>query len=400
MINSFVVQRILSTGFVFASSLLMAKILDPAVFGQVAFAMYLVKLFLTGQLGSESGFLFNSYVRQNNIPHFAFILFYSIQLLFIAVVVYFSSVFMGNVYAKSAVFFVLLIPFFTLNPILRVKKLYYATLLPDVLICFAVLAGVLFNKYCASFFSVTFNTIMWYSFGFLILSYPLLVFFIKKVGLVIGFRDIISRKTLKIYFDILCDGFPMYMGTLAYAILLAIDRFFLERYHNFSALGLYTLALQLSLGASLPISSQNFINVIDIGEKKREDAAMRGILLDNLKRAFIAGVIFYVILLVASFVLEKYFLIKYPGLCKVTAGLGLGVILFFISGSITPIAFYNREQKALTAFLFAIVLLTIIHNWIILLLRAPQIYAAYCTSFWLAVYSLFAIWYTYKKITL
>jgi hypothetical protein len=158
------------------------------------------------------------------------------------------------------------------------------------------------------------------------------------------------------------------------------------------------LSFQLAIGASLPISSQNLISVIDIGEKTRENVSMHVVLRNQLIKALLIGMPSYLCLLALSFSLERWFLVGYDGLVKLSAALGLGLILFFISGSVTPAAFYHEKQTKLTLSLFLMIIISVMHNLAVIYFKLSAHWIAYFTSIWLVLYAVFAVYFTWGVI--
>jgi O-antigen/teichoic acid export membrane protein len=397
-VNSFVFQRIVAAGIVFLSSLFLAKALGSEVFGQVAFYMYLIKFILAGQLGSESGFFFRYYSNSLQFSVTDYFLFYSLHLLVVSGFVYLSSFWLGNIYFFASIGFALLIPFFSIGPLLRISRIFYATLLPDIIISLAAVASVCLLKYIYRSEEVNTNVILSSAVLFTLLVYPILLLLYKKLRLSMHFKIVSDVKLWESYIRIVRDGIPLYLATLAYTVLLLVDRFFLEKYHSSRELSLYMLSFQLAMGASLPMSSQNLVSVIDIGEKNRENASMRSVLQKQLKKSLIIGIPSYLCLIVLAFCLERWFLVGYYGLMKLSAALGLGLILFFVSGSVTPIAFYNEKQTVLTVSLFAMTIVSVIHNLAVIYFKLSSHWVAYFTSTWLILYSVFAIYFTWGVI--
>jgi O-antigen/teichoic acid export membrane protein len=397
-INSFVFQRIAAAGIVFLSSLFLAKALGSEVFGQIAFYMYIIKFILAGQLGSESGFFYRYYSDSLQFNVSDYFLFYSLHLVAVAGFVYLSSFLVGNIYFYASVGFALLIPFFSIGPLLRVSRIFYATLLPDIIISLTVVVSVCLFKYVYHSEHVNTNVILSPAILLILIFYPMLLILYKKLKLTMHFRIVNDITFWKSYIQIVRDGIPLYLATLAYTVLLMVDRFFLEKYHSSKALSLYMLSFQLAMGASLPMSSQNLVSVIDIGEKNRENASMRAVLMNQLNKSLKIGIPSYLCLIALAFCLERWFLVEYDGLVELSAALGLGLILFFISGSVTPIAFYNEKQTILTVSLFAMTIVSVIHNLAVIYFKLSAHWIAYFTSIWLILYSVFAMYFTWGVI--
>lgn len=396
--GSFIIQRLVVAGIVFFTSLLLAKILGTDNFGQVAFYMYLIKFFLFSQFGSESGFFYQFYSPAGSLESETYLTFYSFQLWVVALLICLASYFLGGVYFFASLGFALLVPFFAVGPVLRINRIFGATLLPDLIISLTTFAGVGVWK-LFRFGSTAENTeILLFSVLFIIVFYPVVVSMYSRLGVRIFLKIIRDQALFNSYLKTVQVGIPLYLATLAYTLLLMVDRFFLEKYYSPQSLSVYMLAFQLVTGASLPLSSQNFVSVIDIGEKNQDGNAMHKVLRRQLRQSALIGVWAYLGLIAIAVVLEKWYLTGYDGLVLFCAILGLGLILFFISGSVTPIAFYNGRQGFLTKFLFVIVGLSVLHNLWVIYMKWSAMWVAFFTAGSLGLYSVFAIFLSWNII--
>lgn len=396
--NSFIVQRVAVAGIVFLSSLILAKTLGVDNFGQVAFYMYLIKFFLFSQFGSESGYLLEFYSSAGSLDSDTYLVFYSFQLWLFAALICMASPILGSVYFFASFAFALLAPLISVGPILRTKRMFGATLLPDLIVNFATLAGVgmcilVWGQEVGEFKEMLFASML-----FIVIFFPIVFSLYRRIGVRLRFQVLRSKEHFNSYLKTVNAGIPLFMATLAYTLLLMVDRFFLERYHSPQWLSIYMLAFQLVTGASLVLSSQNFISVIDIGEKCQDMKSIRTVLRQQVIRSAMIGLISYAALLALALCLEKWYLAGYDGLIVLCATIGIGFILFFISGSVTPIVFYKGKQGALTKFIFIVVLLSIMHNILIIYMNWPTIWVAYFTAGWLGLYSIVATLLSWKII--
>lgn len=402
-IDGYTYKRVATAGFIFLTSLLLAKIFDPAVFGQIAFFTYLIKFISVGQCGSETGFYYHYYNNSSDLGFSEYCVLYSIHLIIAAIVVFIYGVFSGYVYMWGSICFALLTPIFAMNVILRVNKFYGLTLLPDLLPSFIVFLSSCFYKYVF----VDDNKVTWVfilSLAQLIFLMPLLIWLIKekKLGLKFDFTSINTFKIKQYLRLTFFDGMPMFVGTLAFSFLLFIDRWFLKEFHSDpKMLGNYMMAFQLAYGSTIIVTSQNFISMIDIGEcNKSNPKQMLDVVNDNFRNMSFIGAISFGGLFILTLFLSKYFLTKYECLIMPTISLGFGLTSFFVSGTVSQVLFYKRLQRLPIIGIFIITLLSVLHNAFVVLFKLPPIWVAYFTSFWLVIYSVFVLFYTYKKVRL
>jgi len=396
--SSYMVQRIVVAGIIFLSSLVLAKTLGTDRFGQVAYYMYLIKFLLSGQFGSESGFLYQHYSVTDTLNSSSYLSMYSFHLWLIAILVCLASIFLGSVYFFAAVGFALLVPFFSAGPILRINRRFGSTLLPDLIASLATMAGGCAWRIFPLKALAGNQGILLVSVVFMIFSYPILYFVYKNMKIKICIKILKNPEIIRHYFRLIRDGIPIYLATLAYMVLLMVDRFFLERYHSHKSLSLYMLAFQLGIGASLPLSAQNLVSTIDIGETNRDNISTHKILHLQLSRSITIGVLTYFGLVAIAFVLEKWYLVGYAGLTVLCASLGFGLILLYISGSVTPILFYHGKQGILTWSIIFVVGLSIVHNLLVIYMKWPSLWVAFFTAGWLGLYALFAIYLSWNVL--
>lgn len=389
--TSFVVQRTIVAGVVFLASLLLAKILGSDVFGQVAFYMYLIKFFLSGQFGSESGFFRQYYSQGGALEMDAYFTFYSFQLWLVASMVCLASYFIGSVYFFASLGFGLLVPFFSLGPLLRINRMFGFTLLPDIIVSLTTLVGACVWSLLHSDVEGGGKEILLLSVICIIAFYPFVFIMYRRLGVRLS-RDIIVNWVLfKSYLKTVQVGIPIFLGTLAFTTLLMVDRLFLEKYHSTQSLSVYMLAFQLVAGAALPISSQNFVSFIDIGERSHDYEALHKMMRLQLRQSMVIGAGVYLSLLALAVGLEKWYLVGYDGLVLLCATLGFGFILFLIAGSVTPIAFYRGRQGLINKLMFVMVGLSVLHNLLVMYMKWPPLWVGYFTAGWLGLFSIFTI---------
>lgn len=395
--HSFVFQRIAAAGIVFLCSFLMAKMLGPRKFGYLAFVLYLTKFLINGHLGSVGGYIFSFFNKSNTLLNCKFPLYYGIHLCLVVLVILLSGHWLGENYQLAAILFFILIPMFVLEPILRAHKSYYVSLLPDLLLYSGTALVVLLvpDPATTSIKAIVYSTVL------VLILLSLMALFL----LVRNNKNILTAswhpysegffQNLKNYMALIEKGFILYLGSMAFTIFLFVDRFFLERFHEPNALGIYMLAIQLTTGVSMVISSQNFVNVVTIGEMvKNNNDLVHKSLIGTLRWSLFVALISFTLLIISAVIIEKIILPDYHGLVLYCIPLGLGFIAFYVSGSITPILFFSGRQTFPTLLMFLTASLCVAVNILIVFYHIKTVFLPWFTGAWLLCYSLIAICYS------
>lgn len=391
--DNFIFQRIIAAAIVFLCSFFLAKRLGPEKFGYLAFIFFLVKLFLNGHLGSVSGYIYVSFNKSSNLLTCRFPLYYFIHLVIISLIILIVSKWLGENYWFAGLLFFLIIPLYVIEPILRTHRIFYISLLPDIFLYFGSFLVVLFSHDSGNIKTIIHKTML------VIVLFSILFFSLlkdKKIILMTSWHKHSNNFTqnIKSYIALLWEGFPLYLGSMAFTLFLFMDRYFLERYHEANYLGIYMLAIQLTMGLGMVISSQNFVNVVTIGEATMNDVPTSSILQKNLKWSLVIGVLSFIILIISAIIVEKIIIPEYANLTIYCIPLGLGFISFYICGSITPVIFFKGKQMFITILMFFITLLCLGSNIVIVYFNITPVFLPWFTGTWLFVYSIITIFYS------
>lgn len=393
---TFTVQRIAVAGIVFLVTLLLARMLEPGTFGIVAFFLYLVKWLLIAHCGAISGYTICSYSdTTGNLPC-SFPLFYQMQLSMAGLAVVLFGILFGDVYLFVGVAFIILSPYFSVEPVLRIERAFYISLLPDIVLYVSVLLAVL--RAMGSDSQSTAQTVMRSTLGIMLVagSVPLLLL-VRSWRRVLGSTIFpVRRENLIKYRALVRMGLPQFVGSLGFAVLLFLDRYFLEGYHPSAALGTYMLAVQLAAGAALLVSSRNFVAAIDLGEILRDGRDLRRMIRAQILQSSGIALGCYTLLIASGFVLEFHVLPAYDGLTVAVVGWSLGLMAFHVAGSVTPIAVYLKRQAPLTLTLWLCVGLVVLQNLLVLRGNLSWLLLPIGSGFWLAAYAVFALIFTWK----
>jgi len=387
-------QRLLTACLVFCSALLAAWVLGPALYGQVFLVIFIAKLLLFGNLGSISGYIHGFYNAEQTPPHSDdFVLSYGLHLLLFSGVAVVLGLFLGKVYFFGAICFALLLPFFLVEPVLRVKREFYISLFPDWALNLSLLVGLFYYYFYGSpesDFKVIINPFL-FALGFF--SFAFLLWINWRWGLV---RRLALARPMFNYGELIKIGLPLFAGTAAFSLFLFIDRFFLERYHSAESLGIYMLAFQLATGATLILTSLNFTAGVDYGELIKQKKPLGIFVVRRLRQALFVSAGSMSLLLMGVFILQRYFFQEYHGLTLTTLFLGIGLCGFYTAGSITPVAFYLNKQKTLMVAMFIVVIMSVSGNFYVIIRDLDYISVSALSGFWLLCYSFFSIQYIFR----
>jgi len=364
LIGSYTIQRILTAGVVLLSSLLAARILGAAVYGELAFFVFITKTISLGNLGAISGFIVHYYTRDDDSDDLWIAKFnraYAIHLLVLAGFCFAVGSWIGSIYSFAALGFTIILPFLVLEPMARINRKFYVSLIPDLLLSFAVIGGtltdLLFQHLNRPTVSVLWVGLIW--------------MFVLSVSIAWAMRPALSSQKLKAhlidwvsYRRIISSGIPRFMATCTFTVYLMIDRVFLERFYDRAELGVYMLAFQLATGATLLLSAQNLVSGIDIGEAVQKSEVSPDLLRRLLTRSLGIGGLGLVSAAVVSYFLEYHFLTGYLGLFLATFTLSVGLVAYMSAANIAELAFYRRAHRPYLIGLFVLLILGVTHNFL------------------------------------
>lgn len=394
MLRGYTGQRLLTACLVFTSALLAAWVLGPALYGQVFLVMFIAKLLLLGNLGSISGYMHGFYKAEQTPPGSgSFVLSYGVHLILFSIAAIVFSLFLGRVYSLGVICFALLLPFFLVEPVLRVKRLFYISLLPDWALNLSLLIGVFYYFFYGSPDNAFEAIVVVFLCALGFFSVAFLLFINWRWALV---RRLASVRPMFNYIELIKVGLPLFAGTAAFSLFLFVDRFFLERYHSPESLGIYMLAFQLATGATLILTSLNFTAGVDYGELIKQKKPLGDFVTWRLRQALLVSAVSVLLLLVGVYILQQYFFQEYHGLVYAAFFLGVGLCGFYTAGSITPIAFYLNKQRFLMMAMFVVVVLAVLGNLYVVSSGLDYIWVSVFSGFWLLCYAFVAVRYVFR----
>ncbi len=388
---NYILQRGISAGIIYISTIYIAEKLGVEEFGAVAFLLFLTKFMHISNLGSASGYIYQTYNNSNDIResytvlYFSHLVLVSVLLLAIVLTVCWNKSCSDNLYHWPIIFFFIQIPLYAIEPWSRVKRRFYISLLPELLLVTSLAASV----YIASEYDTKdLNSVFVMTLAIFILQVGL--FLVTHVKGSTAFKlemPAYTGRALKDYVGLLRSGFPLYIGTMLFLIFLLIDRYFIRNYHSEELLGVYMMAFNFSFASSLIIGSLNFINAINIGESLKSGTFDMKRMKNNLKYLIVSGALLYIVIIAIAYAAEKTILDGYSNLTAQVAILSIGFICFYVSGNISPILFFSGKQYLLTRALIAMLGVSFFSNIMFVVLKLPGEYIAGVTSLLLVLYS-------------
>jgi len=393
----FAVLRIATAGLVFGSGLLAAGTLGAGAYGRLALAVFIAKLALMGGAGSASGFIYRTFRPRSagdeggkvpiNSAHY--LRFYLKHLVLIGILLAAPASLAGAPYLVGLGCFLLLAPFFAIEPVARAAEKYEAYLMPDVVLSLSVLGVALAPLFADDSGWMT----DWYLFGLALgplLSLPFSVVWFLKVE-ERAVERLGTSTELRDYLAVVRDGFPLYAGTAAFLVFQLVDRFSFEKFLSETDLGVYMLAFQLAAGGTLLLTAMNFVSGVDFGKLIRSGGDVRSAVAQNLRTRGLLALVGLGAVVGVAWVLEHFVLLGFPGLTMVAAFLGAGLSVFHWAGSITSVAFYHRRQLPLTMGIVTVATLTVCHNVVVVGRGLDPLWIPAMSGLWLMLYGGFAL---------
>ncbi len=359
---SYPAQRVATAGVVLLSSLFAARVLGAALYGELAFFVFITKTMLLGNLGAISGFLVHYYTRDIVTQETLAVKFnraYTIHLLALAAICLLVGIWTGPVYGFAAIGFTVLIPYFVLEPQARIQRKFYVSLIPDLVLSFAVIGGTI-TYFLSLRSSMNPWPVLWVGLVWVVVLSVALAWAMWPSLRSLEMR--VQQSDWTSYRRIIAVGMPRFMATCAFTVYLMVDRVFLERYYEREELGVYILAFQLATGASLLLSAQNLVSGIDIGEAIHKSEVSQDLLRHLLTRSLGIGGLGLGSVAVLSYLLEHHFLTGYSGLFQATVVLSVGLVAYLAAGNLAELAFYRGAHRPLVVGLFVLLGVGVTYN--------------------------------------
>jgi O-antigen/teichoic acid export membrane protein len=403
VLGSYSFQRASTAVLLFSSILLGARAIEQSAYAQILQIMFLGKFLIIGNLGATSGFFVSYYGKvgmlknYNADTEFRYCLTLLLHLLIVFVPIAVISIYVAPAYVLGIVIFLFLIPVYVVEPPSRLRRKFYVSLIPDILMSIALLSASALHMIGGQYqyFSIT-ALYVWLTAAFSLILYSAVVYFLGGVSYI---RSRLSNIKLKEYLSTAALGMPVYLGTALFMLTSGLDRFLMPLHIGTDEQAVYFLSYQIATGAMIFLASANFVNTIDLGDAHKSGsesfmAELRKKLGFNIALAISSNLL----LLFISFALHNFFLPDYSNLVTIIMLLALGLSAFFVAGSITPILAYLRKQLALTIAMALAAGAVLLSNLVAIQLGLGVVWLSFTTSVVLVVYSLFAIAYTINTV--
>lgn len=370
--TTYVAVRYMAAVVVGLEALVFARVLGANEYGSYAIIPQVAALMVFVTLGSNAGYVYAHFRRTGpELDHYylaaAVAQFLAGALLAVLIVGWLRPYFLLGV-----LLFVIQVPYLLTEPMLRVRNYFTVTALGRGLPALLTLA--LAGAYVA---------VTWQSGPFHIGLRPALALMVS--GNMIGYcvyyavlvrkeylpfkpadtvRAIGSRETWRSYWrEVLVPGLPLHASTIIIIVFQNVDRLFIAHYRAPTALGVYSLAWQLSQGALLMLSSMNLVSGVRVGERMGASGPeLRAELTRQFRLTALAASLGIVALVGGTVVLNLTIYRDYTDLVLITVLLSSGYFALNVVASIIGLLFYQGRAKQLTLGYLAVLVSSLAGN--------------------------------------
>lgn len=392
-------HRVIVAGISFASLSFGAIAIPTETFAVLVSTAFLARFLGVLNLGALSGYLVRRYSTSARMTSnititdraYATLLF--IQISGLAILVYLGGWVFFDQHLFGVFALLLITPLICLEPIQRYRRNFSFSLLPEL-----VLSTALAFVAIGSFFElIEENSILFY-------------FIVLGIGSLLGLSALKKgsdstdpwplNAQISEYLHSWRLGFPVYIGTLFFAIAQGADRLIFPLHGSPEGVAVYFLAMQLAIGSMLLVTATNFVNTVDLGESMKSSSGPdRKIIWSKLRTAATIALGSFIVVVGLAGALERFFLSSdYKGLWTMTLALALGLGVFFVAGSITPVVAYYRRQIPLSIGMAVVALMLITNNVLAYKFALGPTWLAFFSAFCFTIYGLTAGKYTFAVV--
>lgn len=382
---------------VYLLNIYFGKLFGPEKYGQIAYQIFIAKFFLILNVGAISGYIYSAYSNSKSdiISSRVFISYYFFQLIISSAIIFLIVYAIGLPFYWGVLFFISIIPIYIVEPILRVKRIFWPSLMPELL-----LTGCIFlSVYLSGTENLEINAIFKYTIWLLLGSSTLILLLILRSLPLESNRSLSRKVSFESYIKLLKKGSILYIGSGLFLIYLFVDRFFIEMTFSKEFFSTYMFAFQLATISAFVITSMNFVYSVDIGEMYRNKTLTYSLFSKKFKWVMFSGLISYLLVIAISYILQQYYLTEYKELTLITSILALGLVIFYCSGNISPVLFYDNKLNPFIFLLGIVVVLMLFVNGIAHIYLLSPYYIVTISSFLLTVYSIIVIKGSLKVVT-
>jgi len=397
---SFTLHRVAVAALSFIASVIGARFLPSEQFSALMVAAFLAKFLHILNFGATAGYFVSRYSGSGPLAladarsERRYLTFYLLQMIGLGVLALVVSQIWLQEYRLGVIAFLLITTLFVIEPVLRYRRNFSFSLAPEFLLALALLSVLV-----AHLFGVA-NQIL-----------PAVYLVTIGVGAVVFVVLALRRRIadfrggkdgfgLHNYARIVTLGGPVYVGTALFLVASSMDRLLLPRYGTDEQIGIYFLAHQLSVGSMILVTAINFVNTVNLGEARQDQAHDdRDMVTHKMRSAALVALGSYLALVAGVVVLEYGFLPEsFDGLSIVASLLGAGVAWFYASNAITPILAYLRRQVPLSISMGFVMVAVLANNAFVYVNGLGPVWLAGGTALALVAHATFAVWFTFSVL--
>lgn len=381
----FVFTRYLLYGFIGLEILLLPVLIENSKYAELEFIKYTSNFLPLVLLGAQTGYMKEFYEKNND---------YYVPLFQIGVVILVVVGLVGSWLFNNAVYSLTVVVIgltFIFEKYLLVKKKYNQAIIFKPLLSVSLLGTVALFTYL-NIFTVDRVIVLSHTI-FVIILFSLLKDTLK-LKTIMNFKEFQFQHSLKKYYTLLKQGLLVNLSTILYTLFLYSDRLIYKHFY-IQELPEFSLAYNFAMLVIIGLTSINMVQSVDLGEQ------LNSITFKNLKsiifKSSIIFILIYSLTLIASIVYGVIY-DDFQDMWKMEGLIALGLGIFFIAGSFSPIIFYKGKQKYLTLFFAILTVLNLIGSWLCGFYNLPHIYVLLISFILMFIYICFCLNFTYKLV--
>ncbi|WP_417592031.1 hypothetical protein [Parasphingorhabdus sp.] len=336
--------RIVLMGGIQLINMILAYLVLPAKYGQIALAAFVVKNCHQAVLGLSQGYIYAHFNLKGKYLGTYAPAYLVLGLIYIIA----TSLFMDMPLALAGIALVVI---FLVEPYLRVRREFSVILIPEFYFLVAVLAAT-----AGSMLDID-------------ISEPLAVFSLCSIFTALfilrfwnrSLKDFLQEATgthfsWRNFMLLVRSGSQAYFSTILAFFVLVIDRAYITEMYGDSVLGTFMLAFQFCLAITLLSSLFNATSVVDFGELMQGERKTMLVHLRNRYNIslFVNAVLWFAII-GFLFVFAQILFPEFEGLLIITAALGIGIVAQAAFNAVSPVLFH-LDKQFITNIFFAAVL--------------------------------------------
>lgn len=383
--NMSFIARLALSCIIILSSFLLAEILSPARFGEISFAIFIIKSIPVMFFGLNQGLIY--YLMNNQEEYIApFLIFSTLMVVFLGCIVCLSydPIFGFSIFVLA--------PIYLLEPIMKVRQNFLFALFPEALSLIGMVAYFLLVKY---YYPDLHNN----NFLFFLASAVLVIVFFVRSEISGLFLSLGKAEYLSALSDLFKRGQGVYFFNLLFFSFLFIDRWLVQSLYGLEELSSLMLSYQVVLVSSFLIITYNSMAVINIGELIKDPKVdLFKTLLNRVLKIFSLNISLVILSLVAINLFAQQYVEKFQGLILIIPSVGLAMTLFNAYSSISAFLFFIKKNEKPNLSMIC-VLITVPVNYYICDVFEVSFLKAICISYFVfGISMIYSIMYTLKEV--